>query len=325
MTDVQSLRKKILIVDDDKDVLKIIRQCLKLNKEYISKTASSGEKAMKLVSLWCPQLVLLDINIPDVNGLQILKAVKARAKSKYVPVIFLSSQSDVKDIIHGLDSGADDYICKPFDIQELLARIRNQFRIKELREQLQAANRKLKKLAHTDDLTGLMNMRSLYDKLNYEMNRARRFKRSIFVLMLDMDYFKSVNDQNDHLFGSYVLSEVGSILKENVREIDLAARYGGDEFLLILTDVNLKGALALAERIRQVIEGRSFSYKNFHQELTVSIGLSEFRHSDTDLNARKLVRLADHALYEAKKTGRNCVRLHKMKSPSKKKKNRKGA
>ena len=306
--------RKVLIVDDDPQVLKIIRKCLDL-EEYQSKTAISAKEALTLLHQWNPHLVLLDISMPDSNGLEILKVL--RKKEEYVSTIFLSGHSEVNDIIKGLDSGADDYICKPFDLKELLARIRSQFRIKDLQDKLKKTNEKLKKLAHTDDLTGLYNMRSLYDRLDYELLRARRFKKSVAVLMLDMDYFKSVNDKNDHLFGSHVLSEVGNILKKNIRAVDFAARYGGDEFLVILTEVNLKGAFSFANRIRRIIKAKPFFDGDSNQELnvdtsqklTVSIGVSFFNHKDKNVDARQLVRLADHALYEAKEKGRNCVRL----------------
>lgn len=323
MENTNSSQRKILIVDDDPDILKIVYQCLQWNVSYTSKISSSGKGALELIDNWKPDLVLLDIDIPEISGLDILKIIKG--KNQYIPTIFLSSKSKIEDIIYGLDSGADDYICKPFDIQELLARIRSQLRIKELQEELRKANKKLKRLAHTDDLTGLFNMRSLYERLDHEINRAKRFQRSVCVLMMDMDYFKSVNDQNDHLFGSYVLSEVGAILRQNIREIDLAARYGGDEFLVILTEVDQQGSIGFAERIRTVVEGKSFSHKGFSQKLTVSIGLAFFNYKDSDIDARQLIRLADHALYEAKSTGRNCIRIYNKNRQLKRRKIFKGA
>src|SRR5690606_31562220 len=131
-----------------------------------------------------------------------------------------------------------DYIPKPFVPLEFLARVRTQLRIKDLHDQLRLMNEKLKELVDTDDLTGLFNMRSLYQKLDVELARARRYQRQVGVVMMDMDYFKSVNDGHDHLFGSYVLSQVGAIIRKTIRTTDIAARYGGDEFLIVLTEIN---------------------------------------------------------------------------------------
>src|SRR5690606_20888894 len=148
-------------------------------------------------------LVLLDVNMPDLNGLETLAFL--RQNREYISTIFISGNSDDEDVIRGLDSGADDYITKPFDPAVMLARIRCQLRIKDLRDELRRANVRLQELVEIDDLTGLYNMRSLYQKVDHELGRAARFNRSVAAVMMDMDHFKSVNDEHDHLFGSYVL------------------------------------------------------------------------------------------------------------------------
>jgi diguanylate cyclase (GGDEF)-like protein len=220
--------------------------------------------------------------------------------------------------VSGLDLGADDYIVKPFSPAEFLARIRAQLRIKDLTDNLHQANLKLQELVEIDDLTGLFNMRSIYQKLDLEIQRAKRYLRQVCVVMMDMDYFKSVNDGHDHLFGSFVLSQVGRIIRETVRNIDIPARYGGDEFLIVLTETHPEGAFAFCERLRKTISSHLFKNGPDEIQLTASFGFAIASPSEVDFDAQALVREADHALYESKKAGRNqtCAKIltpHKIK------------
>lgn len=307
--------RRLLVVDDDPDSLEIIAEALKW-EGYQVKKAQSGPEAIQLISDWSPHLVLLDVSMPGMNGIETMKDL--RSKEQYVSVMFISGNTSSEAVIAGLDAGADDYIPKPFDPLEMLARVRTQLRIKDLNDQLVRANTRLKELVDTDDLTGLFNMRSLYQKLEFELERARRFGRQVAVVMMDMDHFKSVNDGHDHLFGSFVLSEVGGIIRQNIRSIDIGARYGGDEFLIVLTELTTEGAVQFCERLRQAIGSKL--YKNGKDEirLTSSIGFAitpaGMNMSSEPIEAKELVRIADHVLYDAKKAGRNCVR-HKELPP----------
>ncbi|MFN7729226.1 MAG: GGDEF domain-containing protein [Bdellovibrio sp.] len=181
-------------------------------------------------------------------------------------------------------------------------------RIKDLNDQLREANEKLKELVDIDDLTGLFNMRSVYQRLDFELERARRFNRQVAVVMMDMDFFKSVNDGHDHLFGSFVLTEVGAIVRKNIRNIDIGARYGGDEFLIVLTELSKEGAQIFCERLRKAIATKHFKNGPDEIHLTASLGFAITAIGDIGTDARSLVRLADNALYEAKRAGKNCVR-----------------
>ena len=298
--------RRILVIDDDPDSLSIIAEALRWDG-YQVQTAISGSEGITLIQSWSPDLILLDVNMPEMNGVETLRDL--RQKEEYVSVMFISGNTSTEHVIEGLDSGADDYIPKPFDPLELLARVRTQLRIKDLNDQLRAANGRLKELVDTDDLTGLFNMRSVYQRVEAELLRAHRFGRQVCIVMLDMDYFKSVNDGHDHLFGSFVLSEVGMIIRKCIRNIDLGARYGGDEFLMVLTETNSEGAQKFCERLRNMI--RQHNFKNGHDEmkLTCSIGFAITSAGDGQTDARALVRAADHALYEAKEAGRNCVKF----------------
>ncbi|MCB0406842.1 MAG: diguanylate cyclase [Bdellovibrionales bacterium] len=298
----ENQQRKILVVDDDEESRKIVSRALEF-EGYQVETASSGDEAISNMNTWKPHLVLLDVSMPGLNGIETLKLL--RAQDEYVSCIFVSGKSNPEDVIRGLDTGADDYVRKPFDVLELLARVRSQLRIKDLNDRLQKANVKLKELVDIDDLTGLFNMRSLYKKLDFELERAQRYGRQVCVLMMDMDHFKNVNDSNDHLFGSYVLSEVGRIIKDNVRKVDFAARYGGDEFLIVLTEIELNGAKAFAERLRVKIENTVFKNESYSIRLTASIGFAMASPKQAAVDGRTLVRLADQQLYKAKEGGRN--------------------
>ena len=309
---IDSKDRKILVVDDDPDSLEIIAEALSWEGYDVRKT-TSADIAMELIEDWRPDLSVLDVNMPVKDGPQFLKELKAI--DPYMAVMFISGNTTTEAVIAGLDSGADDYIPKPFDPLELLARVRTQLRLKDLNAQLRVANERLKELVDIDDLTGLFNMRSVYQKIEQELERCRRFSRHCCVVMMDMDYFKSVNDGHDHLFGSFVLGEVGKIIQENIRNIDLAARYGGDEFLIVLTETNKEGALVFCERLRASIEAQVFKNDKDEIRLTSSIGFAITAAGDTTMDAKTLVRTADNALYEAKHAGRNCVRFTDIPSP----------
>ena len=305
----QQNNSRILLVDDDPANLTVIQEAL-AREGYSVKAVENGALALTEVACWKPHLVLLDVNMPGMSGHELLK--KINSGPEFISVIFVSGNSATEDIICGLDAGADDYVCKPFIIPELLARVRARLRIKSLQDQLAEANRKLTEMVEVDDLTGLYNMRSLYDKLDRELSRCRRFGRSVVVVMLDMDHFKKVNDQNDHLVGSQALAEVGRIISKNVRKIDHAARYGGDEFIIILSELKLNGAITFCERLRKAIEQHEFRIDGNLLNLTCSIGFAISAPESPTHDARELVRKADRALYDAKEASRNCLCYYDM-------------
>ena len=305
MEDINPFVGRLLfVIDDDPDATKYLAGILE-HQGYRVLSSNTSADTLQLLQMHKPDLLLLDINMPGLSGFEILNYL--RQQEEYVSVIFVSGNSSQQHVVQGLNAGADDYIRKPYDPQELLSRIRAKLRIKDLHDKLTIANHQLKELVDRDDLTGLFNMRSFYDKLENELQRGSRYHRQVGVVMMDMDYFKLANDKQDHLFGSSVLAEVGKIIKHSIRKVDFAARYGGDEFIIVLTETTEHGAEMFTERLRDTIASHDFVYGSNVVHLTCSLGYALSGPGQT-IDARTLTLHADKCLYEAKESGRNCVR-----------------
>lgn len=294
-------KPRVLVVDPDPESMAIILDPLKW-EGFETKEVTGPRFALSLIEEWQPQIVILDWSPNRRSTIQFLR----RLRNRYLTISFIciSENPATDSIIEALDNGADDYIVKPFFPLEFLARLRTHMRIRYLHEQLMYANEKLKELVDIDDLTGLLNMRSLYQRLDFELERGRRFSRDVCVVMTDMDDFKSVNDGHDHLFGSFVISEVGKLIKQCTRNIDIAARYGGDEFLIVLTETNNEGAMQFCERLRMVISEHFFESGDDQIRLTMSLGFAITQPGEV-ITSKLLVKRADQALYQAKNQGRN--------------------
>ncbi len=299
--------KLIYVIDDDPGIREALDAILS-GKGYEIKVFSHPGEALKEIhktDVRKPDLMITDYNMPGMTGAELVKEV--RAAQPRIPVLMMSGLSTVHDKLNGFNAGADDYIVKPYNSQEMVARVQAHLRLREWRDELENKNATLKKLVDIDDLTGLLNMRSVFDRIDQEISRAQRFDRSVGVVMLDVDNFKTVNDNHDHLFGSYVLSQIGLIIKNVIRQEDFAARYGGDEFLICLTETHPQGAEVFCDRLRVAMSENEFVKGNDRIRLTASFGLSVCRPKLDRIDAQNLVRTADHALFEAKRNGKNQV------------------
>ena len=291
-------RRKVLIIDDIEDDVRIIEKCLK-PYGYEVLTAENGEKGLELAKSEQPDVILLDIMMPGIDGYAVCEELRSDYSTRDIPIIFVSAKVEPPDIIEGFQRGGDDYITKPFSLQELAARVNAAARIKERQDYL-------KMMSITDELTGLYNRRYLKERLWEEVERARRYNYPISCLMIDVDRFKEINDTYGHQLGDKVLSELGRLLKNTTRVVDIVARYGGEEFLIVLPMTNLKGAQTLAERIRRNVELSRFGGE-LSLALTVSIGCAELNPTREDeMDPDLLIQMADKALYEAKRN-RNSV------------------
>lgn len=304
---------KILIVDD-------IPVNIQLQKTYLSSLgfrtviAHNGLEALEKVDKEQPDLILLDVMMPKMNGFETCKALKKRKETRYIPVILVTALNELEDKIKGLEAGADDFITKPFNKLELLARVKSLLRIKHLHDELQEkvhqleeAQQKLKELAITDGMTGLFNYRHFKEQLYHEFLRSERHKSNISLVMMDIDYFKHYNDTNGHVAGDEVLRTIAYLIRQNVRQIDLPVRYGGEEFALMLVDVEKNAAMRVAEKIRTIIEKQNFKNEAAQPngKVTISSGIASYPEEATQPD--ELIKLADQRLYKAKAQGRNRV------------------
>lgn len=301
---VESKRQtRVLVVDDDEDGLYILKLLLTKMK-YEVHTARDGEEALQKAEALVPDIILLDVMMPKLNGFEVCKRVKSSPEGMYIPIILLTAKSELMSKIEGLDCGADEYLTKPYDMSELTARIRSMLRIKGLNDSLRTANRQLEELSVTDELTKLYNRRYINRKLDEEFRRATRYKRPLSLLMFDADHFKSVNDTYGHAFGDVVLKDIARIILDTAREVDICGRFGGEEFIAVLPDTELARALIVGDRIRKNVETHDFTDGHHSIRRTVSVGIAALP-DDQIKDEFQLVEWADKALYHAKTHGRN--------------------
>ncbi|HDL17955.1 MAG TPA: diguanylate cyclase [Bacteroidetes bacterium] len=306
-------KPKILVVDDVPLNVELLRTYLN-TAGYLVFEAGNGEKALEMVAQKKPDLLLLDIMMPKMNGFEVCKRLKSDPKTRFIPIVMVTALQSVEDKVQGIEAGADDFITKPFNKMELLARVRSLLRIKFLYDelvkkiyQLDQAKKRLQQLAITDGLTGLYNYRFFKEQLLHEINRAARHNLSLSLVMLDIDNFKIYNDANGHPAGDEVLRRIAKLLQNNIRKIDIAARYGGEEFVIILPEASPESARVVTEKIRRLVEEEPIPFENKQPngKLTVSLGLATYPTEAED--GKQLVSTADQRLYKAKQSGRNQV------------------
>lgn len=272
-------------------------------------TVENGRLAAdQLCSVNGPRLALLDWVMPELDGPGVCREVRKRREQSYVYMILLTSKESKEDVVAGLESGADDYLTKPFDPEELKARLRTGLRILYLEDRLVQAREAMRFQATHDGLTGLWNRSMIMDLLGRELARSRREQVSTSIVMCDLDHFKNVNDTYGHLSGDDVLKETSKRLLASVRSYGFVGRYGGEEFLVVLNNCNPAFALARAEEIRKAISQRLVPTTSGLVPLTMSLGLL-ISHEWWCQPVEELLREADGALYAAKAAGHNCVKI----------------
>jgi diguanylate cyclase (GGDEF)-like protein len=311
---VPEARPKILVVDDSRTQLEWLVAVLQ-REAFDVRSAATGKEAILKVRTDPPDLVLLDMILPDMDGLEVLRLIKARPDDQFIPVIILSVKSDLDSKVTGLRIGADDFLAKPFAEAEILARCAAMLRIKSLQDQLRATQRKLEEQSITDGLTGLKNRRFFDERLPEEFRRAQRYADPVSLIMIDLDHFKRVNDRYGHQMGDVVLRQAATLVRLAIRDTDIGARYGGEEFAVILPKTHLAGALAVAERIWRELGQHLYRHEGPggaggpEVRMTASIGLAFFPSKDIT-SAELLLKYADDALYQAKRSGRNTICLY---------------
>jgi len=294
-------RAAILVVDDERMNIQILNNAL--CDEYNILAAMTGEQAIKAVFESLPSLILLDIVLPDMSGHDVCRTLKSNELTKHIPIIFITAQSGSDDELIGLELGAADYFRKPFVLPLIKVRIRNQI-------ELVHKTAELERLVWIDGLTGIPNRRRFDQRYVDACNYAKRNKRRISILLLDIDFFKQYNDYYGHVKGDEVLKTVALTLQQSAsRPFDLVARYGGEEFVILLTDSSESEGVRLAEKVRQKIEELAIPHikSRIHKSLTISIGVTTSLIEEAEFDDEKLLEVADLCLYEAKALGRNTV------------------
>ena len=296
---------RVAIVDDDAAIRRLVHLYLTRAGYHVVQFATGEEARDQLVNLvW--DLAILDRRLPDMDGVVLCRWLKDNPELRNRYVIMLTGEDEAEDKILGFDLGADDYITKPFQPAELLARIRAAKRIIDLQKELMESNRRLELLSITDGLTKLHNHRHFQDELAREFDEAQRYHRPLSLAIADLDFFKRVNDTYGHAVGDEVLKAVSAIFQQSIRSTDLAARYGGEEFALMLPETNLEDAVAFAEKLRSIVEAMPLHTQAGPIRLTISLGVASVPHSRVH-SAKELIVAADKALYRAKRNGRNQV------------------
>ncbi len=282
----------VLIVDDSPTNIKIVAECLK--EHYRLKVASSGEQCLLLAKKKPqPDVILLDIEMPGMNGYETCEALKKDQVTENIPVVFVTGRQSDKDEEKGLSLGAVDYITKPIHPAIVLARTKTQIIIKQQRDALQ-------KMALHDQLTGLYNRHYLLDIADKKLANCARHNYDISVLMIDIDHFKKINDAHGHSMGDEVIKHVATILNSQSRTEDVVARFGGEEFVIILDHCNIDDALIKADKIRLAVAETAPN----NIAVTISIGVANL---DNKQNFDSLLKSSDIALYAAKNNGRNRI------------------
>ncbi|MGA2196903.1 MAG: diguanylate cyclase [Bryobacteraceae bacterium] len=299
---------KVLAAEDNPVSQSMLRAML-TRWGYEAVIARDGNEAWQTLEAGDgPRLAVLDWMMPGLDGVEVCRRVRAVAREPYVYMILLTARSASQDLVEGMDAGADDYLTKPFEPQELRVRLRAGRRVLDLQQQLLAAREALREQATHDYLTGLLNHGAILETLRNELARGSREQQPVALLMADLDRFKSINDTHGHQGGDTVLREAAHRMKSAIRRYDALGRYGGEEFLFVLPGCQDAGAFAQAERIRETVAAEPFAAGNRAFPVTCSIGVSYRALPDLE-DAAVLVREADMALYRAKNLGRNQVAM----------------
>jgi diguanylate cyclase (GGDEF)-like protein len=297
----------ILVIDDSKviraQLIGILREVGMFENYY---EAGDGIEGLQILSSAPIDIVLCDLIMPRMDGFQFLAAVKKHEEFQHIPIVILSDREESSSKVKGLRSGARDYITKPFDSGELIARIMVQMNIKALQDDMRRTNELLKELSITDHLTHLYNRRYMMDELEIEFHRSLRKNGDLSLVLIDVDHFKLVNDTYGHQNGDMVLAAVAETLQSELRRYDLAARYGGEEFAMVLPDTTLQDGIEVAERLRTAVHEITFPPPMGNLAVTISQGIAAIPSPGIN-SVDTLIRAADEALFRAKQNGRNRV------------------
>lgn len=315
----------ILIIDNSPANISLIKDSLSgYGLNYLQ--ASSGEEGLQIIEESLPDLILLDIIMSGMDGFEVCRRIRANEATREIPVIFITAKADVNDVFTGFSLGGTDYITRPFKQAELLMRVMNQLHLRkvlmekenlindllnlkdkkdDLIGELLTLKETLEVYANRDSLTALLNRRGMNECIETEKSRFERNRLPFVLIMSDIDHFKNINDTYGHDVGDKVLVEISRILKQSLRRQDYLSRWGGEEFLILLSETDLEGGLAVTEKFRKEVEAKEFVVGDIKFSVTMSFGLSVYQ--DEGLDIEHCIKQADEYLYRAKEAGRNRV------------------
>jgi two-component system cell cycle response regulator len=303
----QSAEKANVLIIEDRDFeLKKMSEALAQDHDIIRGVAN-GPEALELIKEHDFELIIVSLNLQGEDGLRLCSHLKSNERSRAVPLIMVAGEEDLERLSHGLEIGAHDYVLRPVDRNELLARVRTQIRRKRFQERLRSTYEISLSMALTDSLTGLYNRRYLEVHLGKLLEKNEESNKALAVLMIDIDFFKPVNDTYGHKAGDEVLKVVSQRLKDNLRSFDLVARLGGEEFVAILPDVSENRAYMVAERLRRAIGEATFDISIQPEPITITISIGAIIIPAGNMPVLEALERADKMLYEAKESGRDCV------------------
>jgi two-component system, cell cycle response regulator len=300
-------RPVIVIADDDRITRELLASILRANA-YDVDIVADGQEAVERIAKGNVDLVLLDVMMPRLNGFEACRLIKGMTTEAFLPVLLVTVKTDPVSRIEGLKIGADDYVCKPFEEGELLARVQAMLRIKRLYDEMQGARARLERVSVHDELTGLYNYRYLHTRLSEEFKRAERSHEPLACGVVDVDRLRTWNERGGRGFGDTILRATAELIKRSVREADIVVRYGGDEFLMLLPSTHFAGSVSVAERIWREMGARSWGPVAGKERVSVSMGIAAFPSRDVRTK-EALLKAAEAALHRAKRDGMNrlCV------------------
>jgi diguanylate cyclase (GGDEF)-like protein len=296
---VSDKQARVLVADDNRLTRDRMSAILR-GQGHLVETCEDGQQAVELVGKGGIDLVLLDIMMPRLSGLDACRIIKSLTAEAFLPVVLVTVKTDSQSRVEGLRFGADDYIAKPFDETELCARVEAMLRIKRLHDQVAEARRRLEEASEHDALTGAYNYRHLHSRLSIEFKRAERQQTPLACALLDIDGLQSVNDRQGQAAGDALIRSTADLIRQCIRETDVLARFGGDEFIILMPGTHFAGALTVAERLLRENQARKALAASF------SLGIAFYPSRDVRTKDA-LLRAADDALFQAKQGGGNRV------------------
>jgi len=300
--------RRVLVAEDDPVYRRVLKHFLTGNGHQVQLAGDGLDALAQACTPNAPRLLILDWMMPGLQGPEVCRQIREHLSGRYQYILLLTAKDTKADVVAGLEAGADDYLTKPFDSHELLARVRVGVRMLKLHDSLLAAQDALRFQATHDPLTAIWNRGALLELTRAEVERAQRKLTSLSLFMIDIDHFKRVNDKLGHLAGDSVLHEIAQRLIATVRPYDVVGRYGGEEFVVVAAELNPERPYDFAERLRSAVSSPPVGFDGGQLHVTVSIGVATVQPA-WDCSVEEMIRRADTALYAAKHHGRNRVEL----------------